>query len=162
LLLAGFFMVFFLCYPWFLLSSFAFFWNALQRYKNILLFANNLAKIRRFNISFSLKFCNKMKMWVRAPKMWGRREGERMSLTCLQPFIHRPLRGVMWVCEGHFRIPWFFAFDPSDNCLVHLKLAFSPINANSQSEGFGLVVRRERTVSPSGRTNLFRYTSYLL
>ena len=94
--------------------------------------------------------------------MWGRREGEWMSLTCPQPFVHQPLRGVMWVCEGHFRIPWFFAFDPSDNCLVHLKLAFSPINENSQSEGFGLVVRRERTGSPSGRTNLFCYTSFLL
>ena len=46
--------------------------------------------------------------------------------------------------------------------MLHLRLAFSPINANSQSVGFGLVVRRERTESPSGRTNLFRYTSFLL
>ena len=36
-------------------------------------------------------------------KKWGRCEGGRKSLTCLQPFVHRPLRGVMWVCEGHFR-----------------------------------------------------------
>ena len=41
-------------------------------------------------------------------KMWGRREGERMSLTWLQPFVYKGLRGVMWGCEGHFWKILFF------------------------------------------------------
>ena len=60
--------------------------------------------------------------WGFEEKKWGRREGEWMSLTCLQPFAHRPLRGVMWVCEGHYRIPWFFASESLDN-RNHLKFA---------------------------------------
>ena len=35
-------------------------------------------------------------------KMWGRREGERMFLTCPEPFVHRHLRPVMWTSEGYF------------------------------------------------------------
>ena len=45
-----------------------------------------------------------------------------MSLTCPQPFIHRHLRGVMWVCEGHFRLPWFFASESLEN-RNHLRFA---------------------------------------
>ena len=45
-----------------------------------------------------------------------------MSLTCLQPFAHRPLRGVMWISEGHYRIPWFSVSKSLDN-RNHLRFA---------------------------------------
>ena len=53
----------------------------------------------------------------RVPKMWGQREGERMSLTCLQPFVHRPLRPLMWVCEAHFLFFYFFVWQGNVRCI---------------------------------------------
>ena len=41
-------------------------------------------------------------------KMGGRREGEPMSLPCLQPFLHKGLRGVTGGWEGSFEKLIFF------------------------------------------------------
>ena len=118
-------MVFFLCYPWFLLSSFAFFWNALQRYKNILLFANNSAKIRRFNTSISLNFCNKIRMWVTCFKnvreTWGRTNVPHVPSTLYTSAFER-FYVSMW---GTFSIPWFSVSKLLEN-RNHLWFASAP------------------------------------
>ena len=45
----------------------------------------------------------------------GRREGERISLPWLQPFLHKGLRGVTGGCEGNFEKFFFHASKPSRN-----------------------------------------------
>ena len=72
-------------------------------------------------------------------KKWGRREGERKSLTCLQAFVHRPLRWVMWVCEGHFR---------QSIKIRKCQLTIVSSKVRIQSIAFWLGVRRERIGSP--------------
>ena len=92
-------------------------------------------------------------------KKWGRREGEWMSLTCLQPFAHRPLRWGMWISEGHYRIPWFFASESLDN-RNHLRFASAtggrpfrfllaprPHVAEEASASFGACLRLLRATS---------------
>ena len=79
-------------------------------------------KIDDLTFHFRSNFAINILCEWRVPKTWGRREGEWMSLTCLQPFAHRPLRGVMWISEGHYRIPWFFASESLDN-RNHLRFA---------------------------------------
>ena len=46
-----------------------------------------------FHGQFSFYVCD-------ATRAGGWREWHSFSLTCLQPFIYRPLRPLMWVCEG--------------------------------------------------------------
>ena len=84
---------------------------------------------------------NSIKKWCEGSKakMWGRREWERMSLTCPQAFVHRPLRPTMWKCEGHFRNSFF------SRLWWYQWLVFSPTASDSQSAGFGFWVRKGRT-----------------
>ena len=81
-------------------------------------------------------------------KMWGRREGERMSLTWLQPFVYKGLRGVMWGCEGSFEKFIFSrlivvtqpeATNTSRCCFP----VVSPKPLDSQSDACGLSVWRD-------------------
>jgi hypothetical protein len=80
-------------------------------YPHAALYAYGISRGRKKEISM-----NNSCEW-RVPKMWGRRERERMSLTCLEPFVHRPFRWIMWVCEAHFRIPYFFVLQENVRCI---------------------------------------------
>ena len=128
------------------------FWNALQRYKNNLLFANNSAKIRRFNISFSLKFCNKIEMWVNAPRN-GRETGGRTevppvpSALCTSTFERGHVS--MWGTFSNSLIfrDRFIEYSQSLVIFLNMVAAYSPTASNSQSVRSGLAVRRDGIIS---------------
>ena len=83
-------------------------------------------------------------------KTGGRREGTPISLPCLQPFVHRPLRPVTGVWEGHFQMRRFIALDSFNNRNdFHGLFTILLSKAHIQSDILGLSVRGVRTYRPT-------------
>ena len=95
-------------------------------------------------------------------KTWGRREGESLTLTCPHPFVHRPLRPMMWKSEGHFSNALISSHPMHPPKKSHCLFAITATKARAQSVGFGLAVRSVRTGSPSRRTKFYTKNNVLV